>query len=202
MPRKKISKKYQVKHFNATVLLWLVFVIIFELCIIMGIRNYQKSKPIPYIFPVVTSFSQCEASGYPVMESYPRRCSVPGGRTYTEELKTYNRYIGATVNDINIVLPTFNAVAGKEFSIIGEVQSSWLDAGVPSFAVYDKDDRLLSKGVLSIGQRIGTSEFSVFEAAIKISEIYTGSATIHIKKATVAGTSTASARVEVDVTIE
>lgn len=30
------------------------------------------------------SFEECERAGYPVMESFPRRCAVPGGPTFTE----------------------------------------------------------------------------------------------------------------------
>jgi hypothetical protein len=34
--------------------------------------------------PVPRNFEECERAGYPVMESYPRRCAVPGGPTFTE----------------------------------------------------------------------------------------------------------------------
>lgn len=34
----------------------------------------------------ITSFEECVAAGYPVMESYPRQCAVPGGETFTEEI--------------------------------------------------------------------------------------------------------------------
>lgn len=34
----------------------------------------------------ITSFQECIDAGYPVMESYPRQCSIPGGETFTEEL--------------------------------------------------------------------------------------------------------------------
>ena len=36
----------------------------------------------------ITSFNDCVAAGYPVMETYPRQCSVPGGRTFTEIVVT------------------------------------------------------------------------------------------------------------------
>ena len=32
----------------------------------------------------IDSFDECVAAGYPVMESYPRQCRVPGGPTFTE----------------------------------------------------------------------------------------------------------------------
>ena len=35
---------------------------------------------------VIGSFAECAAAGYPVMESYPRQCRVPGGPTFTEKL--------------------------------------------------------------------------------------------------------------------
>jgi hypothetical protein len=34
----------------------------------------------------IRNFEECVAAGYPVMESYPRQCRVPGGPTFIEEL--------------------------------------------------------------------------------------------------------------------
>lgn len=34
--------------------------------------------------PKVSTFEECVAQGYPVMESYPRQCSAPGGRNFVE----------------------------------------------------------------------------------------------------------------------
>ncbi|GAI55743.1 unnamed protein product, partial [marine sediment metagenome] len=34
--------------------------------------------------PEVYSFNDCIKAGYPVMESYPRQCKTPDGRTFTE----------------------------------------------------------------------------------------------------------------------
>jgi hypothetical protein len=35
----------------------------------------------------VNNFDECVEAGYPVMESYPRQCRIPGGRTFTEEVE-------------------------------------------------------------------------------------------------------------------
>jgi hypothetical protein len=32
----------------------------------------------------ITSFEECAAAGYPVMESYPARCTTPVGTTFTQ----------------------------------------------------------------------------------------------------------------------
>jgi len=36
--------------------------------------------------PPVNSFDECEAAGYPVMESYPERCRTPDGRTFVRRI--------------------------------------------------------------------------------------------------------------------
>ncbi|TAK05096.1 hypothetical protein EPO33_03875 [Patescibacteria group bacterium] len=36
--------------------------------------------------PAITSFEECAAAGNPVMESYPRQCRTPDGRSFTEEV--------------------------------------------------------------------------------------------------------------------
>jgi hypothetical protein len=36
----------------------------------------------------IDTFGECVAAGYPVMESYPRQCRVPGGPTFTEVIST------------------------------------------------------------------------------------------------------------------
>ena len=36
--------------------------------------------------PVVNNFEECAAAGYPVLESYPRQCSAPGGKVFVEVL--------------------------------------------------------------------------------------------------------------------
>lgn len=36
--------------------------------------------------PPIASFEECAAAGHPVLESYPRKCAVPGGGTFTEEV--------------------------------------------------------------------------------------------------------------------
>ena len=37
-------------------------------------------------FSLITNFAECAKAGYPVMESYPRQCRVPGGELFVEEI--------------------------------------------------------------------------------------------------------------------
>ena len=34
----------------------------------------------------ITSYEECVAAGYPIMESFPEQCAVPGGDSFTREL--------------------------------------------------------------------------------------------------------------------
>ena len=34
----------------------------------------------------ITSFEECQAAGYPIMESYPERCAIPDGKTFTRTI--------------------------------------------------------------------------------------------------------------------
>lgn len=38
----------------------------------------------------INSFEKCAAAGYPIMESYPRQCAVPGRGSFTEMIATDN----------------------------------------------------------------------------------------------------------------
>jgi len=40
-------------------------------------------EPLP---KAISSFEECVEAGYPVMESYPRQCRTPDGRTFVEEI--------------------------------------------------------------------------------------------------------------------
>lgn len=34
----------------------------------------------------ISSFEECKAAGYPVMESFPEQCAVPDGGTFTRDI--------------------------------------------------------------------------------------------------------------------
>ncbi len=68
--------------------------------------------------PVVTSFEECAAQGYPIMESYPRQCRVPGGENFTEQTSSTSSEEQSEVNII-VTAPQENTVTGKRFAVTG-----------------------------------------------------------------------------------
>lgn len=44
---------------------------------------YTSNRIVSPTLPDIATFEECAAAGYPIMESYPERCSTPDGRTFT-----------------------------------------------------------------------------------------------------------------------
>lgn len=64
--------------------------------------------------PTITTFTECAAAGHPVMESYPRQCLTPDGRTLVEEVATSTPLIDGAYQ-INVETSTLNWEGGKTF---------------------------------------------------------------------------------------
>ena len=66
-----------------------VFFAFSEPALISSLETPQPTASIlPFVSggPNITSFEDCMTAGYPVMESYPRQCALPGGRTFVEQI--------------------------------------------------------------------------------------------------------------------
>ena len=71
-------------------------IILFILVIILLFVVYYffiKKEP---VLVEITNFEDCVSAGYPVMESYPRQCSVPDGGHFVEELPAVDEYYGSS----------------------------------------------------------------------------------------------------------
>ncbi|MES2668555.1 MAG: Gmad2 immunoglobulin-like domain-containing protein [Patescibacteria group bacterium] len=143
-------------------------------------------KPAPAVIeqppePVVLSFRDCASAGYPVMESYPRKCRTPDGRTYVEELPAPDpTYLNASADLIVIETPTPGSVTGKSFTVTGTARGGWyFEASFP-IEVRDSEGDVIATG---IGQPVDgaswmTPEFVPFTAPIEIPESFIGEAVL------------------------
>ncbi len=61
-------------------LMFFLFTIVF-LGVVAGFIKWVFPHPKP-----ITSFEDCAKAGYPVMESYPRQCTTPGGKFFVENI--------------------------------------------------------------------------------------------------------------------
>lgn len=63
-------------------LLYIILVVLFLIggFVLFKILKTQSSAR------VVNNFEKCAKAGYPILESYPRQCRTPDGKTFTEKL--------------------------------------------------------------------------------------------------------------------
>ena len=152
--------------------------------------------------PQVTSFETCAAAGYPVMESYPRQCRTPDGRTYAEELAEQTTYTNATADLIVVDTPFPGSVTGKEFSVVGKARGTWyFEASFP-IELIDKDGKQLAVAVAQAEGDWMTTEFVPFKADFKVPESYIGPATLILKKDNPSGLPEHDASISFPITVE
>ncbi len=187
------------------------FVIVFLVAILGAVYwswgSYQsKEQPIT-VTPNTTeikSFADCEKAGYPVMESYPRRCAVPDGRTYTEEISTAEAtYENASADMIRVELPYPGAVVGKEFQVVGEARGNWyFEASFP-IEVVGANGNIIAKSFATADGDWMTTEFVPFiSETIDLPSAYIGPATLIIRKDNPSGLPENDASISIPIVVE
>lgn len=152
--------------------------------------------------PAVLSFKDCLDAGYPILESHPRQCKTPDGKTYAEELPEKITYSNATADNITIDTPFPGAVTGKEFGVLGKARGTWFFEASFPIEVLDKNGALLAQGIAQAQGEWMTTEFVPFKATIVITKTYTGKATLVLKKDNPSGLPEKDASVSFPFTIE
>jgi hypothetical protein len=152
--------------------------------------------------PTIMSFEDCLDAGYPIMESNPRQCRTPDGRTYAEELPEEITYNNASADLIVVELPFPGAVTGKEFSVIGEARGTWFFEASFPVEVLDKDGKHLTTGIAQAQSEWMTEDFVPFQAELKVPESYIGKATLVLHKDNPSGLAEHEASISFPITIE
>ncbi len=189
---------------NATRLILILIVIglvaagLWALVLRSDLEQPQDQEPLS-----VLSFEDCVAAGYPVMESYPRQCKTPDGRTYAEELPAPEpTYVNASADMIRVTNPTPGAVTGKSFTVTGEARGNWyFEASFP-IEVRDSSGNLLTTVVAQADGEWMTTEFVPFTAEVTVDESFIGEAVLTLKKDNPSGLPENDASMSFPFTIE
>lgn len=168
---------------------------------------YVKIKSMPPAVEEVTSFNECVKAGYPVMESFPRKCKTSNGPTYTEELTQEQldlqiSYHNATSNDIVITNPLAGSVIGKSFRVTGKARGYWyFEASFP-VRVLDSNGKTIASGLAQVGGDWMTADFiSFISTELKLSDSYIGPATLVLQKDNPSGLQEKDASISIPFTI-
>lgn len=153
--------------------------------------------------PTVLSFGDCEAAGYPVMESYPRQCATPDGRTYAEELPAPEpTYVNASADLIRVGTPTPGAVTGKPVTILGEARGSWyFEASFP-IEIRDTAGTVIATGYAEAQSDWMTTEFVPFTATVNVPSSFIGEAVLTLMNDNPSGLAENARSMSFPITIE
>ena len=150
----------------------------------------------------VLSFEDCVAAGYPVMESYPRQCRTPDGRTFAEEIQETITYINSSADLIVVDNPFPGAVTGKSFSVIGRARGNWFFEASFPIKVLDSNGQQIAIAVAQAEGEWMTTDFVPYKADITVPETYIGPATLVLNKDNASGLPEHDASVSFPINIE
>lgn len=128
--------------------------IVFILTAVILIINYRVTKPSPVS---VNSFEECAAQGFPIMESYPRRC-----KTFTED-------IGNELEKMDLIRienPRPNQAITGPLIIKGEARGTWFFEASFPIKLFDEKGNLLATAIAQAKNDWMTENFVPFEAEL------------------------------------
>lgn len=151
----------------------------------------------------ILSFEDCVAAGYPVMESHPRRCAVPDGRVYAEEITVQPTYVNSSADLIRVDNPHAGGVTGKEFVVTGQARGNWyFEANFP-IEVVDMNGNLLAGSYATAEGDWMTTAFVPFKSEmIDLPSAYIGPAWLVLKKSNASGLPENDASIWIPITVE
>lgn len=112
--------------------------------------------------PSITNYQECVDAGYPVQESYPPKCAVPGGDTFTQD-------IGNELEKSDMIRldePRPNTSISSPLTISGEARGSWYFEAEFPVTLLDADGELVAHATARAQSDWMTTDFIPFTAEI------------------------------------
>lgn len=116
----------------------------------------------------ITSFDDCVQAGYPVQESYPRRCAIQdadgmGGEVFFEEVGN-----GEQKKDlIQLASPLPQQIISSPLTITGEAKGNWYFEATFPIVLTDWDGKIIAEGYATAQGDWMTTAFVPFTATLE-----------------------------------
>ncbi|PJE50490.1 MAG: hypothetical protein COV29_03725 [Candidatus Yanofskybacteria bacterium CG10_big_fil_rev_8_21_14_0_10_36_16] len=110
----------------------------------------------------IRNFEECAAAGYPIMESHPRQCREPGGKTFVED-------IGNELEKIDIIRvdsPRPNSYISSPLTITGQARGIWFFEASFPIRLLDENNREIAVAIAQAQSDWMTKEFVPFKATL------------------------------------
>ncbi len=164
---------------------FLIVAVLLAACAPAGQAQPTATDTIPPPTPTavtVNSFSECEAAGFPVMESYPRQCS-DGSQTFVED-------IGNELEKLDLIRidsPRPNETIRSPLTLRGEARGTWYFEGdFPVVLLDAQGNSILTSFAFAEGVWM-TEEFVPFRAELAFEMPPAGPGTLILQKANPSG---------------
>lgn len=142
---------------NKKIFIFLIIVILVGTALYFTVCKPGEAPP-----PDINSFEECVSAGYPVLESYPRQCKTPDGKTFTED-------IGNELEKVDLIQidnPRPNQIIESPLFIKGKAKGNWyFEADFP-VKLFDDNNFLLG---ITPAQALGdwmTEDFVPFSSTL------------------------------------
>jgi len=141
-------------------IIYSIIVIIFIL--VAGFLLWFYFRYIPQLRIEVKNFDECVKAGYSVIESFPRQCKTPDGKTFVED-------IGNVLEKKDLIQVTnlqVNQLIESPLFIEGEARGYWFFEASFPIKIFDENDFLLG---ITNAQALGdwmTEDFVPFRATL------------------------------------
>jgi len=132
---------------------------------------------------LINSFDSCVAAGYPVMESYPARCSTPDGQSFSEE-------IGNEIDMKDKIIlsnPRPNQVILSPLEVTGQAVGPWYFEASFGVKLFDSQGNLLVQAPATTAEEWMTSDFVPFTANLTFNPGNDTNGTLVLEKANPSG---------------
>ncbi len=139
-------------------------ILIFLVIVGLGVTAYLiMFKPEEEPIIDINNFQECISAGYIVMESYPRRCRTPDGKTFTENIG--NELEKSDLIRVNTPRP--NQIVQSPFIIKGEARGYWFFEADFLIVLVDWDGLIIAESIARAKSEWMTEDFVPFEAEIE-----------------------------------
>jgi hypothetical protein len=126
----------------------------------------------------VNNFDECVAAGNPVAESYPRQCSTPDGKHFTENIG--NEMEMADL--IKIDNPRPNVKIASPLTITGQARGSWFFEAVFPVELQDANGNVIASGQAQAQNDWMIEDFVPFSVSLEFTAPATASGNLILKK--------------------
>ena len=158
------------------------FILLLVVVIIGTTATYLLVKRPACIFgpekAAISSFEECAAAGYPIMESYPRQCKTPEGKTFTEDIGN----VLEKTDLIRLDTPQPNETIESPLTVKGEARGYWFfEADFPVKLLNAKGE-VITIAIAQAKSDWMTEEFVPFEAILEFQNPGTEKGTLILEK--------------------